>query len=116
VPIVGRIARPGHDPVLVAGQVDRLIITADCVSAVDYKTDSAVPTRLEDVPVEYIAQLALYRAVLARIYPAKRVRAALLFGTGPRLIEVPGTVMDTALQAQLEAAQSRGCHAPVSAA
>jgi ATP-dependent helicase/nuclease subunit A len=114
VPIVGRIAR--HDPVLVAGQVDRLIITADCVFAVDYKTDSAVPARLEDVPAEYIAQLALYRAVLTRIYPAKRVRAALLFSAGPRLIEVPGTVMDTVLQAQLDAAPSRGCHAPVSAA
>ena len=36
------------------------------------------------------AQLALYRAVLARIYPEKTMRAALIFTEGPRLIEVPG--------------------------
>ena len=45
VPIVGRIARAGAKPVPVAGQVDRLIVTADAVLIADYKTDSDVPQR-----------------------------------------------------------------------
>jgi ATP-dependent helicase/nuclease subunit A len=116
VPIVGRIAGAGGEPILVAGQVDRLCISNDAVLAVDYKTDSTVPAQLEDVPAAYITQLALYRAVLSQIYPTKRVRAALLFSGGPRLIEIPAPVMDTALKAQLDRAGTQHCHAPVSAA
>jgi ATP-dependent helicase/nuclease subunit A len=116
VPIVGRIAGAGGEPILVAGQVDRLCISNDAVLAIDYKTDSTVPAQLEDVPAAYITQLALYRAVLSQIYPTKRVRAALLFSGGPRLIEIPAPVMDTALKAQLDRAGTQHYHAPVSAA
>jgi ATP-dependent helicase/nuclease subunit A len=49
------------------------------------------------VPVQYIGQLAAYRAVLAGIYPEKTIRAALIFTEGPIVIEVPGTAMETAL-------------------
>jgi ATP-dependent helicase/nuclease subunit A len=97
VPIVGRIARAGAAPIAAAGQVDRLIVAKDAVLIADYKTDSIAPRGLADVPAPYITQLALYRAVLARLYPDKTVRAALIFTTGPALIEVPGTAMDAAL-------------------
>ena len=42
-------------------------------------------------------QLALYRAVLARIYPEKTIRAALMFTEGPNVIEVPGAAIEAAL-------------------
>ena len=84
VPIVGRIDRAGAEPVAVSGQVDRLSIAKDAVLIADYKSDGAVPARLDDVPKPYVAQLALYRAVLTRLYPDKTVRAALLFTTGPQ--------------------------------
>jgi ATP-dependent helicase/nuclease subunit A len=100
VPIVGRIARAGRGPIPVAGQVDRLAVTGDTVLIADYKTDRIVPDRLEEVP-PYVTQLALYRAVLARIFPGKTVRAALLFTDGPKLMEVPAAVMDKALDAAL---------------
>ncbi|HET8920208.1 MAG TPA: double-strand break repair helicase AddA [Xanthobacteraceae bacterium] len=116
VPIVGRISRPDCEPVLVAGQVDRLIATDDAVLAVDYKTDSVVPGRLDDVPPAYIAQLALYRAVLTRIYPGKSVRAALIFSAGPVLLEIPASTLDVALEAELNRHGTQRCHAPVSAA
>jgi ATP-dependent helicase/nuclease subunit A len=96
MPIVGRIVR-GADCILVSGQVDRLAVAADAVLIADYKTDAMVPRRLDEVPRPYIAQLALYRAVLARLYPEKTVRAALLFTTGPSIVEVPGAAMDAAL-------------------
>ena len=112
VPIVGRIARADADPLLVAGQVDRLIVTDDAVLIADYKTDRVVPRALDEVQ-PYVTQLALYRAVLARIYPGKSVRAALLFTNGPALIELPAAAMDAALNAELCKVLTKPCHAAV---
>jgi ATP-dependent helicase/nuclease subunit A len=102
VPIVGRISRPDCEPILVAGQVDRLIAAEKAVLVVDYKTDSLVPGRLDDVPPAYIAQLALYRAVLMRIYPGKSVRAAIIFTAGPLMLDIPASTLDAALETQSE--------------
>jgi ATP-dependent helicase/nuclease subunit A len=101
VPIVGRIRRPTGDPLPVAGQVDRLVVTADSVLVVDYKTDSVVPESVAEVPPAYVTQLAFYRAVLMRIYPQKRVRAALIFSSVPVLLEVPAAMLDAALESEL---------------
>jgi ATP-dependent helicase/nuclease subunit A len=100
VPIVGRILRQGADPILVAGQVDRLAVTDDAVLIGDYKSDRVVPRDLMEVEA-YVGQLALYRAVLARIYPQTIVRAAMVFTEGPRLIEVPAAAMASALASVL---------------
>jgi ATP-dependent helicase/nuclease subunit A len=96
VPIVGRIPRNAADPLPVAGQVDRLIITDDAVLIADYKTDRLVPGPTT-IPRPYLAQLALYRAVISSIYPGKAVRAALVFTGGPALIEVSAAALDAAL-------------------
>ena len=96
VPIVGRIPRPHAEALPVAGQVDRLAVTDDIVLIADYKSDRVVPRTLDDVEA-YVAQLALYRAVLARIYPGKTVRAALVFTAGPTVMELPAADMDKAL-------------------
>ena len=116
VPIVGRISRPNREPILVAGQVDRLIATDGAVIVVDYKTDRLVPGRLDDVPPAYIAQLALYRAILMRIYPSKNVRAGLIFTAGPLLLEIPAPTLDVALEAELGQHGTPLRYAPVSAA
>jgi ATP-dependent helicase/nuclease subunit A len=97
VPIVGRIGRAGAEPVAVSGQIDRLSVAENTVLIADYKSDGTVPARFDDVPKPYVAQLALYRAVLARLYPEKTVRAALIFTAGLCLVEVPGPAMDAAL-------------------
>jgi ATP-dependent helicase/nuclease subunit A len=97
VPIVGYIDRADSEPVPVSGQVDRLSITDDTVLIADYKSDGVVPKRLDEVPQPYIAQLALYRALLTRLYPKKGVLAALVFTSGPGLIDVSGSAMDAAL-------------------
>ncbi len=98
VPIVGRLARMDGATECVPGQVDRLVVTANAVLIGDYKTDSLVPRGLDEVPPAYIAQLALYRAVLARLYPDKAVRAALIFTAAPVLIEIPAETLDTKLR------------------
>jgi ATP-dependent helicase/nuclease subunit A len=96
VPIVGRIAAGGRT-IAVSGQVDRLAVTPAGVLIADYKTNRPAPRRLEDVPRGYLVQLALYRAVLSRIYPDRGVRAALVWTDVPDLMEVSGEVLDQAL-------------------
>jgi ATP-dependent helicase/nuclease subunit A len=96
VPIVGRIER-GGDTIAVSGQIDRLAVTADSVLIADYKTNRPAPARLADVPPAYVAQLALYRAVLARLFPGKTIRAALVWTEVPDLMDIPGPALDDAL-------------------
>jgi len=94
VPVVGRIAR-----LAVSGQVDRLVVTDAAVLIADYKTNHPAPRRLEDVPQPYLRQLALYRAVLAQLYPDRPVRAALIWTDVPDLMEVSAEAMEQALAA-----------------
>lgn len=83
--------------VTVNGQIDRLVVT-DCeVLIVDYKTNRPPPTDPAKVAAIYLGQMAAYRALLRMLHPAKPVRCALLWTDGPRLMELPGTLLDAAL-------------------
>jgi ATP-dependent helicase/nuclease subunit A len=97
--IVGRLDRHGQPPVLVSGQIDRLVVTAAEILVVDYKTNHAPPRTFAEVPLTYIRQLALYRAVLRKLYPQRPIRAALLWTETPEIVEIPAP----ALEAQLAA-------------
>jgi ATP-dependent helicase/nuclease subunit A len=88
VPIVGRLALPGRAAALVSGQIDRLVVTADEILIVDFKTNHAPPASAEQAPRGYIRQLALYRAVLEKLYPQRRLKAALLWTESPELMEI----------------------------
>jgi ATP-dependent helicase/nuclease subunit A len=44
-----------------------------------------------------VRQLALYRAVLKKLYPNRNVRAALVWTAGPALIELPAAILEAAL-------------------
>jgi ATP-dependent helicase/nuclease subunit A len=97
VPIVGRIARAGGPPLFVSGQVDRLAVTADAVTIADYKTNRPAPRRLDEVPEPYLAQLALYRAVLGQLYPGRPIQALLVWTDVPDFMEISAAALDTAL-------------------
>ncbi|HTQ81943.1 MAG TPA: double-strand break repair helicase AddA [Pseudolabrys sp.] len=96
VPIVGRIAHGGKT-VQVSGQVDRLAVTDEAILIADYKTNRPAPRRIEDVPKSYLGQLALYRAVLEKLYPGRGVRAALIWTEAPDLMELSDAVLEAAL-------------------
>ncbi|MBU6462488.1 MAG: double-strand break repair helicase AddA [Bradyrhizobium sp.] len=97
VSIVGRLAWPGRPPALVSGQIDRLVVTPDKVLIVDFKTNHAPPTATAEAPGGYVRQLALYRAVLGKLYPDRPVRAALLWTETPELMEISAPMLDAAL-------------------
>lgn len=80
---------------VIAGSIDRLLVTETDVLAVDFKTGSRVPAGLEAVPPAHVAQMAAYAAALAAVFPGRHVRAALLYTAGPRLIELPPDALAT---------------------
>jgi ATP-dependent helicase/nuclease subunit A len=97
VSIVGRLPRPARPPALVSGQIDRLVVTPSEVLIVDFKTNHAPPSRLAEAPAAYLRQLALYRAVLTKLYPERPIRAALLWTETPELMEISAPALDAAL-------------------
>jgi ATP-dependent helicase/nuclease subunit A len=101
VSIAGRLDRTGKPPALVSGQVDRLAVGPDEILIVDFKTNHAPPQNVADTPPAYLQQLALYRAVLAKLYPQRSVRAALLWTETPDLMEIPPPALDAQLASAL---------------
>ena len=99
VSIVGRLDRPDRPPALVSGQIDRLVVTPAEVLIVDYKTNHAPPGVPAEAPSGYVRQLALYRAVLQKVYPQLPVRAALLWTETPELMEISTPALDAQLAA-----------------
>jgi ATP-dependent helicase/nuclease subunit A len=97
VAIAGRLDRPGSPPALVSGQIDRLVVTPAEVLIVDYKTNHAPPQLAAEAPAAYVRQLALYRAVLQKLYPHLPVRAALLWTETPDLMEISAPALDAEL-------------------
>lgn len=80
---------------VIAGSIDRLLVTETDVLAVDFKTGSRVPAGLDAVPPAHVAQMAAYATALAAVFPGRQVRAALLYTAGPRLIELPADALAT---------------------
>ena len=99
VSIAGRL---GEQPL--SGQVDRLVVTPQEVLIADYKTNRPAPQSLAEAQSRhgsYVIQLALYRAVLMRLYPDRPVRAALLWTETPELMEIPAETLERALDSAL---------------
>jgi ATP-dependent helicase/nuclease subunit A len=97
VPIVGRLPSTRGSEILVSGQIDRLSITPHAVLIADYKTNRDPPTNVDEAPRAYVGQLALYRAVLSKIYPDRPIRAALVWTELPDLMELPADMLDQAI-------------------
>jgi ATP-dependent helicase/nuclease subunit A len=81
----------------VSGQVDRLAVDGREVLIVDYKTNRPPPASPAGVPLAYRRQLALYRALLAEIYPSRPVRAFLLWTAAPLLMEIDAKTLDRSM-------------------
>jgi ATP-dependent helicase/nuclease subunit A len=89
VAVVGRVGAA-----VISGQIDRLLVAADRVLIADYKTNRPAPESLAAVPPVYLRQMAAYRALLQQIYADRPVDCALLWTDGPRLLALPGGLLD----------------------
>ena len=91
VEIAGRIGGA-----LVSGRIDRLAVTPRRVLVVDYKTNRPAPRTLAEVPRAYVGQLAVYRTILARLYPGRQVVAGLVWTERAELMPIPDAMLDLA--------------------
>ncbi|HEV7253958.1 MAG TPA: double-strand break repair helicase AddA [Mesorhizobium sp.] len=93
VAVAGELTIKGETR-FVSGKIDRLAVTGSQVLIVDFKTNRPAPQTVEEVPAAYLAQLALYRALLRPLYPDRGVAALLVFTEGPHAIPVSEELMD----------------------
>ncbi|PZO00413.1 MAG: double-strand break repair helicase AddA [Alphaproteobacteria bacterium] len=83
----------------ISGRMDRLVVTAEKVLVVDFKSNRPAPDRIEDTDPAYVLQAALYVSILRQLYPDRPVEAALVWTDGPKLMPVPAPLLDAALNA-----------------
>lgn len=93
-PLAGRIGNR-----TVAGQVDRLLVSGDTVLVVDYKTNRPPPSAVTEVDPAYLDQMALYRGLLAQVFPRHRIEAALVWTHTAHLMPLPNDLLDQHLAA-----------------
>ncbi|NVE93614.1 double-strand break repair helicase AddA [Altererythrobacter lutimaris] len=79
---------------VIAGIADRLLVTDEAVTVVDFKTTRRPPASEAEIARPILKQMAAYVAALEAIYPDRPVRAAVLYTHAPRLI----ALSDAALQ------------------
>jgi ATP-dependent helicase/nuclease subunit A len=78
---------------VIAGTADRMLVTDDTVTVLDFKTARRPPATLADVPEATLRQMAAYVAALEAIFPDREVRAAVLYTQTPLLIALPPELM-----------------------
>lgn len=78
---------------VIAGTVDRLLVTDSEVLVVDFKTGRRVPDGAAAADVFHLRQMAAYAAALEQVFPGRTVRAALLYTAGPSLVEIPPALL-----------------------
>ncbi|MBO6721883.1 MAG: double-strand break repair helicase AddA [Roseitalea sp.] len=96
VSVMGTLDLGGEERA-VSGVIDRLAVAGDAVLIVDYKTGRHVPETPDAISEAHARQMALYKALVAPLYPGKTVRALLLLTAGPAMIEIPDERLASAL-------------------
>ncbi|MGA9216161.1 MAG: PD-(D/E)XK nuclease family protein, partial [Methylocella sp.] len=96
VSVAGRIAA-GRRMIEVSGNIDRIGENQKEILVADYKIGT--PCALDGTPAAYLAQMALYRAVLAPLWPDKTLRMLLIWTAGPCIVWLPAGMLDAALAA-----------------
>jgi len=79
--------------IVIAGKVDRLLITDDFIQIIDFKTGTRVPRDAASVERYHLRQMAAYVAALGKIFPDRRIGAALLFTHDATLVALPAELL-----------------------
>ncbi|MBL1405550.1 MAG: double-strand break repair helicase AddA [Rhizobiales bacterium] len=96
VSICGQVTL-GSTTHMVRGQIDRLVVNDDKIIIADYKTNYKIPDDINFVSKTYIAQLALYRELIANIYPNREVICLFVWTQNASVMRVPNDVLDQQL-------------------
>ncbi len=96
VPVTAQIppSKPGGTPLRITGEIDRLAILENEILIIDYKTNRPPPDDPQGVVPAYLAQLAAYRMAIRHIFQEKPIRCGILWTDGPRIMEIPSSLLD----------------------
>lgn len=79
--------------IVVAGTADRLLVTAENVMVIDFKTTRRPPASAAAIPVATQRQMAAYVAALEAIYPGRPIKAAVLYTHAPEVFVIEPEVI-----------------------
>jgi ATP-dependent helicase/nuclease subunit A len=92
--VAGTVGPPGLERE-VSGQIDRLFVGEDRIVVADIKTGR--PPKDNVPPRPYVAQLAVYAALLREAHPGLPLRALLVWPEGPVVVDLPEEALAAAL-------------------
>jgi len=73
---------------MLAGQIDRLIITRDTIWIIDFKSNEKPPSCVSHLSMLYKNQLAYYKNAIKEIYPDHHVKTAILWTKTADLMKI----------------------------
>jgi ATP-dependent helicase/nuclease subunit A len=81
----------------VHGAIDRLIVSPNKVTAIDYKSNRLTPKTAQETPIGLQRQLAAYSLALQQIYPDHTIEAAILWTHTGTITTLPDDLLHEAL-------------------
>ncbi|QRG09125.1 double-strand break repair helicase AddA [Xanthobacter dioxanivorans] len=97
VPVVGRLPALDGNPFHISGRVDRLAVQGGRILVADFKTDRTPPEQPGEVTEAYVAQLAVYGALLSASFGGLPFEARLIYTAGPRVFSLDAQRLAAAL-------------------
>lgn len=82
----------------ISGTIDRIVIKDRQILCLDYKTNRPPPENENEIPMQYIVQMACYRAILQESFPYHNIKCALLWTDSPVLMQINNDMMTMALK------------------
>ncbi|MFN2100914.1 double-strand break repair helicase AddA [Altererythrobacter sp. MF3-039] len=82
------------DGQVIAGTIDRLLITESEIVVVDFKTARRPPDALEKIPDSTLRQMGAYAAALEKIFPGRTISAAILYTQTPQLMALSPEILE----------------------
>ena len=80
------------------GTIDRLLITDNKITAIDFKTNRAIPHSAENCPIGLLRQMGAYARALCEIYPDHQIETAILWTNTQSLMPLTHDLVSQALK------------------
>jgi ATP-dependent helicase/nuclease subunit A len=89
---------PSHDMRPIDGIIDRLIVSDSIVKAIDFKSNTVVPTTPQQTPLGVLAQMGAYLIALEAIYPDHKIELSILWTRTALNMSIPHDLVRDAFQ------------------
>jgi len=80
------------------GTIDRLLITGNKITAIDFKTNRTIPHSAADCPIGLLRQMGAYTCALREIYPDHEIETAILWTNTQSLMPLTHDLVSQALK------------------